>query len=156
MFSAVSDDIKHLRTLKAAALKLKYEELFGEPTRSLNRQFLFRRVAWRMQALAQGDLSERARRRAFEIANDADWKVRPSRNFSGFLIDLPKRDRRLPPPGSTLTRVYRGCSIVVKVLEDGFEWEQRHFGSLSKVASAITNTRWNGFAFFALAKPEDR
>src|SRR5207245_9167165 len=68
--------IERLRKLAPAALRAQYRELFGVESRSGNRQFLFRRVAWRMQVLAEGDLSERARKRALEIANDADFRVR--------------------------------------------------------------------------------
>ena len=105
-----------------------------------------------MQALAEGDLSERARRRALELADDADWKIRPSRTFRGFSIEEPRRDHRLPEPGSMLTREYKGRSIVVKVLDEGFEWEQRRYTSLSKLAFAVTSTRWNEFTFFRIAE----
>src|SRR6185369_894995 len=86
---------------------------------SRHKQHLVRRIAWRLQALAQGDLSERARRRALEIANDADLKVRvPSawvQRSHNSQPDSPRRpDRRLPAPGTLLTRTYRGKTIVVK------------------------------------------
>lgn|GEM_PF-6251861 len=57
-------------------LRAKYREVFGEESRSNHKQFLFRRIAWRVQALAEGGLSERARRRALEIASDADLRIR--------------------------------------------------------------------------------
>ena len=151
MNATVVEEIEQLRTLKTVALKIRYQQVFGEPSRSLNRQFLFRRIAWRLQALAEGDLCERARRRALELADDADWKVRPSRTFRGFSIDEPRRDHRLPEPGSILTREYKGTSIIVRVLDEGFEWEKRRYPSLSKLAFAVTNTRWNGFTFFRIA-----
>ena len=62
-------------------LKEKYREVFGEASRSNHKQFLFRRIAWRIQANAYGGLSERARRRALEIANDADLRIRAPKNF---------------------------------------------------------------------------
>ena len=155
MNATVADEIEQLRTLKAVALKIKYQQVFGEPSRSLNRQFLFRRIAWRMQALAEGDLSERARRRASELADDADWKIRPSRTFRGFSIEEPRRDHRLPEPGSILTREYKGRNIVVRVLDEGFVWEQRRYASLSKLAFAVTSTRWNGFTFFRIAEERE-
>jgi Protein of unknown function (DUF2924) len=151
MNATVADEIDQLRTLKTVALKIRYQQVFGEPSRSWNRQFLFRRIAWRVQALAEGDLSERAGRRALELAHDADWKVRPSRTFRNFSIEEPRRDHRLPEPGSILTRQYKGRSIVVRVLDDGFEWEQRCYATLSTLAFAVTNTRWNGFKFFRIA-----
>jgi hypothetical protein len=52
-------------------------EAFQEETRSRHREHLFRCIAWRLQALAEGDLSERARTRAQQIARDADRTVAP-------------------------------------------------------------------------------
>src|ERR1700674_543810 len=72
-----------LRDLKVAELKKRYRELFGEESKSSNKQFLFRRMAWRMQANREGDLSERARRRATEIADDRDLRVRAPKAFLG-------------------------------------------------------------------------
>jgi hypothetical protein len=66
------DDLRHLTT---AQLKLKYRELFGQPSHSNHKDYLFRRVAWCMQALAEGGLSERARQCAQEIATDADLRL---------------------------------------------------------------------------------
>jgi hypothetical protein len=63
------------------ALKKRYRELFGEESKSSNKQFLFRRIAWRLQANAEGDLSGRARRRAAEIADDRDLRIRAPKEF---------------------------------------------------------------------------
>jgi hypothetical protein len=51
-----------------------------------------------------------------------------------------------------LRRSYRGQAIVVKVLDDGFEYNGQTHQSLSAIASQVTGTRWNGFAFFGLLK----
>jgi hypothetical protein len=68
-------EIENLRRAALAALRQKYREVFGEETRSRHREHLFRRIAWRLQALAEGDLSERARARAQQIARDADLRM---------------------------------------------------------------------------------
>src|SRR5205807_6212879 len=81
MNPAVNAAIEQLRGLTVAALRTKFRELFGEESKSSNKQFLFRRIAWRMQANAEGDLSERARRRAGEIADDADLRTRAPKGF---------------------------------------------------------------------------
>jgi hypothetical protein len=62
-----------------AALREKYAAVFGEATTTGNRTWLVRRIAWRLQALAEGDLSELARQRAAELARDADLRVIPPR-----------------------------------------------------------------------------
>jgi hypothetical protein len=70
-------DIAGLERMTVGQLQARYAEVFGEPARSGNRQWLFRRVAWRIQMLAEGDLSERARERARDLVRDADLRVRP-------------------------------------------------------------------------------
>src|SRR5437870_3298397 len=67
--------IAALGRLTMQELRVRYTELFGETTSAKNRTWLLRRVAWRLQSLADGDLSERARQRAAELANDADLRT---------------------------------------------------------------------------------
>jgi hypothetical protein len=122
MDSSIVAEIDQLRQLKTAALRVRYREIFGEESRSSNRQFLFRRIAWRLQAKAEGDLSERARRRALEIANDADLRLRAPTGFwvegawhkTAASVDRanPRRDLRLPIPGTVLTRQFENRRIV--------------------------------------------
>lgn len=76
----IQQQIDELRDMPVSRLRERYAEAFGEPTTSGNRQWLYRRVAWRIQSLAEGDLSERARRRAAELARDVDVWVRPPGN----------------------------------------------------------------------------
>jgi hypothetical protein len=159
------NEIESLSRMTVSELRKKHLDLFGEESRSHHKQFLYRRIAWRMQALAEGGLSERARRRALEIANDADLRIRAPRNmFDGDRRLDPKLrltrkvpseiDHRLPPPGSYLDREYKGQRIIVKVLVDGFEFEGKVYRSLSAIAREVTGTKWNGFAFFNCAGPE--
>lgn len=156
----IRKEIEALRHLTTARLKEKYREVFGEESRSNHKQFLFRRVAWRIQANAWGGLSERAKRRALDIANDADLRIRAPKDFLKDGIDVartsaarvaPGLDPRLPLPGSDLVRRYQGKDIVVRVREDGgFECDGSVYRSLSKAVTAATGTRWNGFAFYGL------
>ena len=76
----VHAQVAALRGMTPAQLRDKYLEVFGEETRSYHKEFLRKRIAWRIQALAEGDLSERARRRAEELANDADLRTRSPRD----------------------------------------------------------------------------
>jgi len=64
----------------------------------------------------------------------------------------PVRDRSAPLPGTILCRDYKGRQIVVTVLEHGFEWDGRVFGSLSAVATAVTGGHWSGALFFGLRR----
>jgi hypothetical protein len=159
-------EIEALSRMTVGQLRQKYTEVFGEESRSNHKQFLFRRIAWRIQALAEGGLSDRARRRALEIANDADLRIRAPRTMFGRDVTLDPKlsvsrkvagdlDSRLPPPGSFLEREYNGRRVIVKVLVDGFEFEGQRFRSLSAVAREVTGTKWNGFLFFGCASGKD-
>ena len=127
--------------------------------RACQKQFLFRRIAWRLQARAEGDLSERAVRRAAEIADDADLRVKAPRTFVSEFRTQPsitpsfQRDLRLPKAGTVITRRYQGQDVMVQVYEDGFEYEGRRYRSLSSIAREVTGTRWNGLVFFHLTGP---
>ncbi|MBN1548492.1 MAG: DUF2924 domain-containing protein, partial [Syntrophaceae bacterium] len=72
--------VQALSRMTVGELRERYIDVFGEETRSHHKDFLRKRIAWRLQALAEGSLSERARRRAEEIANDADLRIRMLRD----------------------------------------------------------------------------
>src|ERR1700680_3642640 len=74
-------EIEGLRQLTTKQLQERYRELFGEASPSSNSLHLFRRIAWRLQARAQGGLSETARQRATQLASDVDLRLRAPRQF---------------------------------------------------------------------------
>jgi hypothetical protein len=162
----IAQELKALKNMCTAELREKYREVFGEEPRSPNKDFLRKRIAWRVQALAYGDLSERARRRAEELANDADLRIRapkgklvaptafPSKRTALHYFS-PTGDSRLPMPGAILTRGYQGETIRVMVLDKGFEYEGQVYRSLTAVAKVVTGSHWNGYHFFGLAKKEN-
>jgi len=157
--------IEQLRSLNVIALRKKYQHLFGDQSRSSNKQYLFRRIAWRFQANAEGGLSERACHRAVQIADEADLRTRAPKGFLSAQVPASatstpdpsqfQRDARLPASGSLLTRRLNDRQIVVKVLAEGFEFESRHYRSLSAIAREVTGTRWNGLLFFGLTERRD-
>ena len=161
MDNAVLMEIESLRRASMARLREKYKEVFREETRCTHREHLFRRIAWRLQALAEGDLSQRARGRAVEIAQDADLRTVAPRDFfsvGGERVQTTpgnrnRRDSRLPLPGALVSRKWKGRTILVEVLTKGFRYENRQYSSLSAIAVAVTGTRWNGLAFFGLTRP---
>lgn len=158
--------IEKLRRFSVPELKREYGVVFGEQATSSHKQFLFRRIAWQIQAQAEGGLSERALLRAAQIADDADLRLGGEKGFWSWpeeasshpkpeSITLTRRDGRLPEPGTLLRRHYQLNEIVVRVLEQGFEYQSRQYRSLSAVARQITGTRWNGFLFFGLTGRRD-
>lgn len=161
----VATELRTLNAMGVRGLQDLYAREFGEPTRSNNKAFLIKRLAWRAQARAQGGLSERARLRAHQLADDADLRVRAPAGFAA----EPKSAE--PPrsapgvrrdgltPGQVLTRVYKGRTIRCLVREVDYECEGKLYGSLTAVAEAITGCHWNGRKFFglpALVKGEKR
>jgi hypothetical protein len=162
----LTDELAALATLSLAQLRCRYAELFGEACQATNKTWLIRRLAWRLQALALGDLSQRARDRAAQLANDADLRLSPPRRPSAQpLTPIPleptaaapgvatvRHDPRLPPPGSVLRRLYKGQQLDVTVLASGFAFQGQIFPSLSALAKAITGAHCNGFHFFRLSQ----
>ena len=158
----VQKELAALCQMNTTELARRYGELFGETTRCRNRRYLVRKIAWKLQALAEGDLSERARQRAKELANDADIRLRPPREMIQQFAPAPpvaaatqishNLDPRLPMPGTLLRREFRGRQVSVMVLQDGFECQGTVYKTLSAVAKAITGTQWNGYDFFGLRK----
>lgn len=165
MIIDIDTEIAALERMTVSELHKCYAEVFGEQARSRHRQYLIRRIAWRIQANAEGGLSERAVRLADELANDSDVRVTPPRASPGngrvgvavaprprpSARDLPaSHDPRLPRPGTAIVRDYKGRRLIVNVLDDGFEWDGVRYPSLSAVAKAITGSHLNGFRFFGL------
>jgi hypothetical protein len=154
-------EVANLRRLTTGQLRQRFADVFGEATNANNKVWLIKRIAWRLQALDEGDLSERARRRAAELANDADLRLSPpvikdaqlgaATPAATDVLPVPT-DHRLPPPGSIISRMYKGDVLQVRVLDHGFEFRGEIFTSLSAVAKRITGGHCNGFAFFKLAK----
>ena len=84
----IDKEVARMRQMTVGELREQYAEVFGEGTNARNKQWLIKRIAWRMQANEEGDLSERARRRAMEIANDADIRMMPPRAVWVGLVHL--------------------------------------------------------------------
>jgi len=149
MAESIVTQVTRLQNMTVGELRDRYAEVFGEQPRSRNKDYLWKRVAFRIQELAEGSISERALRRAEELARDSDLRVRPPQGGATLSKPVaPSRDPRLPPAGATITRLFGGKEHVVRVLEDSFEYEGRAFTSLSAVARTISGSRWNGYAFF--------
>ena len=157
-------ELAALKRLSVTQLQARHAELFGETTTARHKTWLIKRLAWRIQALAEGDLSERARQRAAELARDADLRLQPPQPTTATtlhrdgqrLAGRGSANHRLPPPGTTLTRLYKGQILQVQVLERGFAFNGQVYRSLSAVAKAITGAHYNGYLFFRLNQGDSR
>jgi hypothetical protein len=122
-------------------LKAQYRDLFGAEAPGINRAFLERRVAYKLQELAHGGLSQVTKARLEALAKTAD---------KGSSRRTRMRAQDGPVAGTLPLRVWKGIEHSVMVLQTGFEYQGRPFGSLSAIARHITGTPWNGPAFFGL------
>jgi Protein of unknown function (DUF2924) len=133
-------EIADLRDLDVGALRTRWHTVFGRrPSPHLPRHLLFRVLAYQLQANQLGDLDGESRRLLDRSGSPEQAGQRA--------VEL---DRHALPPGTMLTREWKGQMQWVAVLADGFAWNGRTYPSLSKVAFAITGTRWNGPKFFGL------
>ena len=162
MNTEVSAQLQALHEMTVKELRRRWAEVFGEEAPNGHKRYLIKRIAWRIQANAEGDISERARRRAQELADDADLRVKAPRKTKGTDAHQtacdeapPARDPRLPMPGTMLTREYKGTKVQVKVREEGFEYRGEVYDSLTGAARAITGSHWNGFHFFKLGSKKE-
>lgn len=113
----VGKEIAALQRMTVRELRTRYAEVFGEETRAGNKPWLVKRIAWRIQALVEGDISERARRRAAELANDADVRQSPPKSKATPVASASRTkttkltitgDDRLPLLGAIVTRECKG------------------------------------------------
>jgi len=162
MATDITATVKELGTLTVPQLKQRYAEVFGEPTRTNHKRYLIKRIVWRTQALEQGGLSERAMRRAAELADDAEIRLTAPR--AGEMTMGPVvtaafdagRSASFPKPGAVIRREYKGRTLLVKVLPRGFEYEGEVYRSLTALARHITGAHWNGVNFFGLPSSKRR
>lgn len=154
----IAREVESLADLTVNQLQEKWVEVWGEKCRSRNKDFLRKRIAWKIQANAYGGLSQRALDRARELADETLLKIRnpapfgppsPGCHTTRQRIHAPG-DPRIPAPGAVLTRDYKGRKLLVAVLEKGFEFEGRVYRSLSAIAQEVTGSHWNGVHFFGL------
>jgi len=148
--------IMELKAKSLAELKVKYEELFpGKQAPSNNKVFLWRKIAYRLQELEYGRISAETQSKIQQLIQQYDpinnKTLRPDR----IAENQPKksdlsRDKRLPIPGTVITKEYKGITLQVKVLEAGFEYNNKTYKSLTAIAKEVTGAHWNGYLFFNL------
>lgn len=138
MSDTVLTQIAALKTRSTSELRMMWQELFGREPPVLGRRYLEDRIAFRVQELRFGGLSDRARRKLDALADQLEPKAARRRDLGRLL------------PGTQLVREWKSVEHVVTVREHDFEYDGRPYRSLSAVARAIAGSRWNGWAFFGL------
>jgi len=149
--ASIEDEIVHLRGLDFKGLRARWHSVLQGPAPDhLPRHLLFAIVVYRIQADRFGDLDHEIR----QLLDRTDPKETRA-EMSARLLRFDQRGSELTP-GTVLVREWGRRSQRVMVMSDGFAWNGQTYDSLSKVAFAITGTKWNGPRFFGLRDKEDR
>jgi hypothetical protein len=149
--TSVEDEIAHLRGLDLKGLRSRWQSVFQRPAPDhLTRHLLFAVIAYRLQADRFGDLTHETRQVLDRTVAKEAGPVTSAR-----LANFDQKRTELSP-GTVLVREWDRQSQRVMVMADGFAWNGQTYDSLSKVAFAITGTKWNGPRFFGLRDKQDR
>jgi hypothetical protein len=149
--TSVEDEIAHLRGLDLEGLRARWQSVLQRPAPAhLPRHLLFAILAYRIQADRLGDLEHETK----QVLDRTDAKDTGA-TVSARLVSFDRK-RTEVTPGTVLVREWDRRSQRVMVMADGFAWKGETYDSLSKVAFAITGTKWNGPRFFGLRDKEDR
>ena len=152
--TSMLSQIGALQRKSVADLQNEWLKLYGEPTRSRNRQFLFRRLAWRIQELQYGGLSDAAKKHIDKLAPEFT-RARTPAVASTALPDehRPRRDPRTPSPGTLITKAYKGRELRVVVRDDGLELDGTMYATATALAKSVTGSKSiNGNLFLGITK----
>jgi hypothetical protein len=149
--TSVEDEIAHLRGLELGGLRARWQSVFQRPAPAhLTRHLLFTVIAYRLQADRFGDLDHETKQ---VLDRTVAKEAGPA--MSARLASFDQKRTELTP-GTVLVREWDRQSQRVMVMADGFAWNGQTYDSLSKVAFAITGTKWNGPRFFGIRAKADR
>jgi hypothetical protein len=146
------NEIMALKNTSVEELLKRYKELYGEDAAGTHRLYLWRKIAYRLQERENGSLSAKAKGRLKALIEEYDpinnKALRPDKPTS--CLPTITKDKRLPIPGTVITKEYKDAKHRVKVLEKGFEYNGKIHKTLSAIAKEITGAHWNGYLFFNL------
>ena len=147
MEMTVLQELAELQDMPHAALKDRWRSLYGTEPPAYKRQHMVRRLAYRVQELAYGGLSDETKAELERIAEEDE------RQRQGARAERRKPKDTHPLPGTRLVREWKGRRHEVTAIEGGFEYDGRRYKSLSAIAKAITEAHWSGPQFFGLRTP---
>lgn len=146
------NEVMILKNAPVDELLKRYKELYGEDASGTHRLYLWRKIAYRLQEHEQGSLSAKAKGRLKTLIEEYDpinnKALRPDKPAS--CPSITTKDKRLPIPGTIITKEYKNTKRQVKVLEKSFEYNGKIYKTLSAIAKEITGAHWNGYLFFNL------
>lgn len=149
MSESMLRQIAELQMLSTEQLWERWRALLGTEPPHYQREFLIRRLAYRIQEIVHGGLSNTSRQLIAEIVGEQN-STRSTHTRQS--TRTPSR----PLPGTRLIREWNGQRYEVTVTAAGFEFAGKPYHSLSAIATAITGTHWNGRRFFGLPSSKER
>lgn len=151
MENSILARILTLKTASLADLQKEYSALYdGKKAPSSNKTYLWQKIAYRIQELEYGGLPEDAKDKAKGLVKEYDPINNKTLRLNGTNKCCVSRDRRLPIPGTVVSKEYKGINIQVKILDKGFEYNGKVYKSLTAIAKEVTGSHWNGYLFFSL------
>ena len=151
----MKNEIDALRKLSTTQLANRYVELFGKPPRVKNREWLWKRCAWKLQEQRYGGLSAVAKQRLEVLVAEIELLAGENRRRVSGSLRVKRRVHK-DWVGTVFTRTWHGRKIHVQVVEGGYEWDGVVYTSLSAVANAVSGSHWSGRRFFGLTKRRNR
>ncbi len=169
MNTTMASQIAKLQKMGVKELQAEYEKVFNKKTKSRNAPWLFKVIARKLQddeepesankpvalpsLVAKYDRKGKKNSRSKRVSGGKKADAKQSKRTKTQHREPGERDKRLPAVGSTITRVYKGTKYLVRVLDDGFEYDGKQYKSLSRVAMEITGAKSiNGFLFWQLGQ----
>lgn len=144
--ASVLQEVVALHQAPMRALQERFKALFGEERPPANREFLIRRIAFKIQENAFGGLSEEARKRVEELKEE----LNPLKDLGCRKVTIGKvrAARQALLPGTVIRKEYKNAPFEVRVLDKGFEFQGKPYRTLTKVAEVITGVHQSGYVFF--------
>lgn len=144
----VEEEIEELKKLELPELFARYQEVFGREPRVKDPEWIWKRIAWKLQEIQYGGLSKVAKKRLEELIATIHLPLPGDR-------PPERQNRKCDKPrelaiGTVLTRHWKGREIRVRVIDQGYEWNNTRYKSLTALAEMITGSHWNGRIFFGL------
>ncbi len=144
---SIADEITELRCMSVADLVERYEAAFGKPPRVKHREWLWRRIAWKIQERRFGGLSTVAKKRLNELIGELDVPLGERTVRTKMNVRAKPSD---PTLGTTLVRQWKGIEVTATRVDGGWDCDGVVHRSLSAAARAITLSHWNGPLFWGL------
>ena len=158
----LAEAVAELQRLDAGGLQRRWRSLVGRPLPpDLGRPLTLRILTYKLQAQRLGDLDRASLRELVSLpgsmcnaertrASDQSAMLAAEASEAAAARPAGSAPARIARPGTLLVREHSGILHRVMVLDEGVTWNDKTYDSLTKVAFAITGTRWNGPRFFGL------